>query len=173
MHLHRQPIFRGMTEPCESAVRAWDRLMRAHQAASGHVEGILKAAGLPPLAWHDVLAQLERTGDCGCRPFALERELALPQYGTSRLLTRLEEAGLIERRSCPGDGRGQMVVITEAGRAMRRRMWEVYGPALQQAVGSRLTRAEAEGLAELLGRLAEPPRSGTMAVGPGAAAPPR
>ena len=82
-------------EPCESAVRAWARLMRAHQAALGHVEGALKAAGLPPLAWYDVLAELERAGDCGQRPFALERDLMLPQYGLSRLLARMEEAGLV------------------------------------------------------------------------------
>jgi DNA-binding MarR family transcriptional regulator len=147
---------RMIEEPCESAVRAWARLMRAHQAAFGHVEGALKAAGLPPLAWYDVLLELERAGDCGLRPFTLERELLLPQYALSRLLARMEEAGLVRRGSCPSDGRGQMVVITEAGRATRRAMWPVYGSALHEAVGSRLSAAESDGLAELLGRLIPP-----------------
>ena len=61
------------------------------------------------------------------------------------------------RGSCPGDGRGQMVVLTEAGRAMRQRMWPVYAAAVQQAVGARLSPEEADGLAQLLGRLIAPP----------------
>ena len=109
------------------------------------MEGALKAAGLPPLAWYDVLLELERAGDCGLRPFALERELLLPQYGLSRLLARMEEAGLVERRNCPSDGRGQMVVIAEAGRATRGAMWPVYARALHEAVGCRLSRRSRTG----------------------------
>lgn len=150
-------IFSGMThEPCESAVRAWSQLMRAHQAAVTHVQGAMKAANLPSLGSYDVLLELERVGDAGMRPVTLERELAMPQYGLSRLLARLEEMGLVERRSCPHDGRGQIVVITEAGREMRRKMWSVYAPALHEAIGRRLSAEESEGLAELLGRLLAP-----------------
>ena len=143
-------------QPCESAVRAWARLLRAHQAALGRVESALKEAGLPPLGWYDVLLGLERAGPEGVRPFALERALLLPQYGLSRLLARMEEAGLVARGACPGDGRGQMVAVTDAGRAMRARMWPVYGAALQQAVGARLCAAEADSLADLLGKLVAP-----------------
>ena len=134
--------------------------MRAHEAALGCVERALKAEGLPPLAWYDVLVELERAGDdCGMRPFALERALSMPQYGLSRLVARLEEAGLVSRCGCPGDGRGQLVAITDAGRAMRRRMRPVYAAALDAALGSRLSPAESEGLAELLGRLIRPPEA--------------
>jgi DNA-binding MarR family transcriptional regulator len=146
-----------MTEsPSDSAIRAWVCLLRAHQAALGAVEAALKAAGLPPLPWYDVLLELERAGPDGLRPFALEAELLLPQYGLSRLLARLEEAGLIERRVCPSDRRGQVVAATGAGRAMRRRMWPVYAAAVEAAVGARLSDAEADGLAGLLGRLIAP-----------------
>jgi DNA-binding MarR family transcriptional regulator len=144
---------RMTSEPSESTVRAWTRLLRAHQAALGHVEGALKTAGLPPLAWYDALLELERAGADGLRPFALEVQLLLPQYGLSRLLARLEGAGLIVRRPCPGDGRGQMIAITDAGRATRAAMWPVYAAALQEAVGARLSADEAARLADLLARL--------------------
>ena len=62
------------------------------------VESALKAAGLPPLAWYEVLVELDRAGACGVRPFALEEALQLPQYGLSRLLARMEEAGLVTAR---------------------------------------------------------------------------
>ena len=66
------------------------------------------------------------------------------------LLARMQEAGLVERWSCPKDGRGQVVGLTDAGRDMRRRMWAVYGPALHEAVGCRLSSEESAGLAALL-----------------------
>lgn len=120
------------------------------------VESALKAADLPPLAWYEALVELDRAGACGVRPFTLEEALQLPQYGLSRLLARMEVAGLVLRGTCPGDGRGQIVVITDAGREMQRRMWPVYAGAVQQAVGARLSSEEADGLSHLLGRLIAP-----------------
>ena len=152
------------SEPCQSAVRAWARLVRAHQAAMSRVESAMKAAGLPPLAWYELLVELDRAGDCGVRPFALEEALQVPQYGLSRLLARMEGAGLVLRGTCPGDGRGQIVAMTEAGREMLLRMGPVHSAAVQQAVGARLSPQEADGLAQLLGRLIAPPEG---------AAPPR
>jgi DNA-binding MarR family transcriptional regulator len=143
-------------EPCTSAVRAWGCLNRAQQAATSRVERALKAAGLPPFAWYEVLVEIERAGGCGLRPFALEEALLLPQYGLSRLLARMEAAGLVVRGSCPEDGRGQMVALTDAGRAMRARMWPVYAGAVQEAVGARLSEGQAEELADLLARVAAP-----------------
>ena len=109
--------------PSDAVIRAWTRLMRAQQAVLSAVEAELKAAGFPPLAWYDVLLELSRAQEEGLRPFALEQELLLAQYNLSRLLDRLEGAGYLERRACPEDGRGQIVAITAAGRALVKRMW--------------------------------------------------
>src|SRR5262245_5247449 len=107
--------------PSDAVIRAWTRLIRAQQAALVAVESDLKAAGFPPLAWYDALLELSRA-DAGLRPFALEQELLLAQYNLSRLLDRLEQGGYVERRSCPEDGRGQIVAITASGRALIKRM---------------------------------------------------
>ena len=69
----------------------------------------------------------------------------------SRLLDRLEAAGYVQRRPCDDDGRGQ--TVTDQGRAMRRRMWPVYGAAMQSAVRAKLDSAEAQQLAALLDKL--------------------
>ena len=62
-----------MTEkPSEIVVRVWARLMMAQQLALAAIEQDLKAAGLPPLVWYDVLLEVERAGGEGLRPFALE-----------------------------------------------------------------------------------------------------
>jgi DNA-binding MarR family transcriptional regulator len=138
--------------PSEAIIRAWARLMRAQQAVLAAVEAELKAAGFPPLAWYDVLLELSRAQE-GLRPFALEHALLLAQYNLSRLLDRLERAGYLERRACPEDGRGQVVVITAAGRALVKRVWPTYRAAIARHVGAKLSEDEAARLATLLGKL--------------------
>jgi DNA-binding MarR family transcriptional regulator len=140
-------------KPSQTVERAWARLIKAQRTALGGVEGALKAAGLPPLAWYDVLLELERAGAPGLRPFELERAMLLEQYNLSRLLDRMERAGYVERQTCAEDGRGQIVAITPAGKAMRRRMWPVYAAAIQDAFGQHLTAKQAESLDALLGAL--------------------
>src|SRR5262245_34402572 len=115
----------GMPDPVpsEAVVLAWARLVRSQQAVLAAVEADLAAADFPPLAWYDVLLELSRLREGGLRPFALEQQLLLAQYNLSRLIDRLESAGYVERCPCPEDGRGQIVAITAAGRALVRRMW--------------------------------------------------
>lgn len=142
--------------PDETTEAAWTRLMRAQGTALSHIEAALKDAGLPPLAWYDVLLEVERAGKLGIRAIDLQQKLLLPQYGISRLLSKIEAAGYISRQSSTDDGRSQEIVITTTGRQLRRRMWAVYGPAIEQAVGSKLTAPERETLAGLLEKLTSP-----------------
>jgi DNA-binding MarR family transcriptional regulator len=139
--------------PSEAAIQAWARLVRVSGALLDAVEAELKVAGFPPLPWYDALLELDRAPDGRLRPFELERRMLLPQYSTSRLVDRLEKAALAERRECPGDGRGLHVSITDAGRALRARMWPAYAAAIERHVGSKIDCSDAQKLAELLGRL--------------------
>jgi DNA-binding MarR family transcriptional regulator len=139
--------------PSDAVVTAWARLVRAREALVGAVEGDLKAAGLPPLAWYDVLLELSRAEGGRLRPFEIEKETLLAQYNLSRLLDRLEKAGLIRRGPCEDDARGQWVVITEKGKAVQARTWKVYSRSIQEHIGEKLDDKSAAALAGLLGRL--------------------
>ena len=141
-------------KPSAAVTKAWARLIRARETVVGAVERDLKAAGLPPLAWYDVLLELTRAPDGRLRPFELEKETLLAQYNLSRLLDRLEKEGLIAREPCDDDGRGQWVVITEKGGVLRARAWKVYARAIQKHVGEKLDDKAAAQLADLLARLA-------------------
>ncbi len=137
----------------ESVVRAWARLERAHRAAHGAVERRLREADLPPLAWYDVLLELERAKETGLRPFELQKAMLFAQYNLSRLIDRMAANGYVTRTASEEDGRGQMLTITQAGRTMRRKIWPVYAAAIEDAVGTHLTTAEAHTLGDLLGHL--------------------
>lgn len=143
--------------PSETTIRAWARLMKAQQIALASIERQLKAAGLPPLVWYDVLLEVERAGGSGLRPFELERAMLLAQYNLSRLIDRIERVGYVERRACEDDGRGQMIAITERGKALRRAMWPVYARAIEAAIGRPLSSQQAATLGDLLGLLIERP----------------
>ena len=140
-------------DPSEEAITAWARLVRAEQTVLGRIEAELKAADLPPLSWYDVLLELSRAENGRLRPLELERRTLLAQYNASRLIDRMEKAGLVERLPHPEDGRGQLVAITTEGRALQKRIWRVYGPAIARHVGEKLRPAEAMELARLLQKL--------------------
>ena len=139
--------------PRPATVRAWVRLMRVQRRLLEAIEGDLKAAGLPPLGWYDVLVELWRTDRGRLRPYELQERTLLAQYNLSRLLDRMARDGFIDRLAFDEDGRGRWVVITEKGLAIRERMWAVYGAALQRNIGEKLDDAEAGRLADLLERV--------------------
>jgi DNA-binding MarR family transcriptional regulator len=140
----------------QATIAAWKALVTTTQRLLEAVEVDLKRAGLPELSWYDVLLETARAGEEGIRPLELKDRLLLPQYYTSRLLSRLEKVGAVERRACEHDGRGHVVVLTEQGRKLRRDMWEVYSAALVRLVGERLNPDESKVMVELLGRLDGP-----------------
>jgi len=141
------------TYPGEAVTRAWINLMRAQRQVLSAIEGELKAAGLPPLGWYDVLLELSRADDGRLRPFEIEERTLLAQYNLSRLVDRLEKEGLVERQSYGEDGRGRWIVITEKGRSLRSRMWSTYSRAIAEHVGAKLGEADAAILGSLLTRL--------------------
>jgi DNA-binding MarR family transcriptional regulator len=141
-------------KPSQEATSAWTRLVRVQQGVLAAVEQDLKKAGFPPLAWCDALLELSRAPGGELRPVELEKQMLLPQYSTSRLVDRMTEAGLVERKTCPLDGRGQYVAITQTGRNLQKKMWDAYSAAIERHVGAKLSNKDAASLCDLLGRLA-------------------
>ena len=143
--------------PSPEAVKAWARLMRVSRQLIESAEETLKAGGLPPLAWYDVLHELAEAGEGGLRPFQLIERTLFAQYNISRLLARLEADGLVEKLPVADDGRGQTIRITARGRETRRDMWAVYGRSITELVGDKLSAEELTMVSALLGRLRHPP----------------
>jgi len=140
---------------------AWAVFLTAHATLIERIESALAAADLPPLAWYDVLWELEKA-DGRLRMAELARRVVLSRSNLSRLADRLEEAGLAQRADAPEDGRGYDLVLTRAGRAMRRKMWPVYETQIQQVFASHLTNDEARVIGEALARAAKAARDGKI-----------
>jgi len=130
--------------------RAWARFFVTSALLMGHIESALKTAGLPPLAWYDLLWILENAEGGRMRMHDLAARVVLSRYNVTRLADRMESEGLIKRERCEEDRRGAYCVLTPQGRALRRRMWPVYKGEIDACFGAHLTLEEARALAAML-----------------------
>jgi DNA-binding MarR family transcriptional regulator len=140
-------------QPSDLAVGAWARLIRVQQSLLDKVEAELAAAGLPPLVWYDVLLELRRAGPEPLRHRDLHARMLLAKHNLSRLLDRMEAAELIERQPCKDDARGADIGLTAKGAATQKRMWPVYGRAIQAHFAEKLSEAELSSLARIFAKL--------------------
>jgi DNA-binding MarR family transcriptional regulator len=131
----------------------WALFLTAHAVMIEQVEARLARAGLPALAWYDVLWGLERAEGGRLRMHELAEKVVLSRSNLSRLVDRLEETGLVERERSAEDRRGAFAVLTEEGKVMRRKMWPVYEACIREYFGSVLSDEEAKVLAEVLRRM--------------------
>jgi len=136
-----------------SAIDAWARLQRASGAVLARVEARLKAQGFPPLAWYDVLLELNRAEENTLRPVEIERRMLLAQYNVSRLIDRLVAAGYVEKRKSLEDGRGVVILLLPKGEALLKTMWPVYRDAVEAEFSAYLGEGDTETLWRVLGKL--------------------
>ncbi len=100
--------------PENNDLAAWATLLRTHAAVLPKLERALSRTGLP-LTWYDVLLALAESPERRLRLHELARRVVLSRSGLTRLVDRLEAAGLLRREPDPTDGRGAFAVLTEKG----------------------------------------------------------
>ncbi|MDP9265702.1 MAG: MarR family transcriptional regulator [Chloroflexota bacterium] len=105
----------------EIDLRAWSGFLRAHAEVKRALERDLERAGLIQLSDYGVLLELARGPAEGRRPIELASLASLTKSGLTRLVDRLETAGLVERRACASDQRGNLIALTARGRHVFRR----------------------------------------------------
>ncbi len=132
---------------------AWDQLARAHAAVSGRAQEALTEAGLPPLAWYQLLNALSAAGEEGMRMSDLAEAMILSRGGLTKLLDRLVSAGLVERRACPTDRRVSNAILLPAGEKLFAEMRPVVEAELETSFVGSITGEEAELIAQALGRI--------------------
>ena len=105
-----------------------------------------------PHAWFEVLLQLRREPEGRLK---VADAIVHSTGGTTRLIDRLEEAGLVERQLCPSDRRAIHVAITPQGNVRLDEALRVHVDYLEEHVSSRLTCDERGELTALLSKLNE------------------
>jgi DNA-binding MarR family transcriptional regulator len=137
----------------ESHNAAWRIFLTSHAVLIDLIEQELAQAGLPPLAWYDVLFALYEAPNHRLRLHELADAIVLRRSNLTRLIDRLEAAGLVCRESCPTDRRGAFAAITPQGLAMREQMWPVYSQGIAKYFACHLSNAEVDVLTKAMGRV--------------------
>jgi DNA-binding MarR family transcriptional regulator len=141
-----------MTRDDDPKSHAWVVLLSAQATLIEKIEAALAQAKLPPLAWYDVLRELEKAEGGSLRMHELARRIVLSRSNLTRLADRLEDAKLIERTDTRHDRRGYDCVVTRAGLAMRKKMWPVYKAEIERLFSRHVTVEEARTIGVALAR---------------------
>jgi DNA-binding MarR family transcriptional regulator len=117
----------------EDQLAAWRAFLRAHSTMLRRITVDLEEAELPPLSWYDVLAALrDAPQDGALRQVELAERVLLSNSGLSRLIDRIEKAGLVRRTACDTDRRSFYIQLTTEGREMLEQMWPVYARGIAE-----------------------------------------
>lgn len=100
----------------EHLAAEWHQLMSRYQRLMCALDRELGAAHGLTASEFEVLQQLHGAEECSMRLRELGEGAHLSQSALSRLVTRLEGDGLLERRTCAEDRRAQFVALTALGR---------------------------------------------------------
>jgi DNA-binding MarR family transcriptional regulator len=143
----------GALLPDEVRGRAWRTFLAAHAAVIDQIERGLAAEEELPLGHYDVLLALDGAPGRRLRMSELARNVVLSRSGLTRLVDRLEAAGLLQRERCDDDRRGCYAVLTETGHEALRRARPVYLRGVAEHFGRHLDDEEVRVLDESLGRI--------------------
>ena len=132
-----------------TALKLWLTLMKAFQSAADLSRMDIARHGLTQ-AEFAILEALYNKG-----PLLLgdvQRRVLVSSGGTTFLVDRLVERGLVRRQACATDRRARYAVLTRDGIAMMRRVFPLHAQATREAM-SGLTTREQKLLTDLLKRL--------------------
>lgn len=131
-----------------SSVTAWEALFRAQVSVLRQLNAEFPTE-LLSFNEYDVLFNLSRCPDRRSRIRDLNKQLLLTQPSVSRLVDRLVSQGLVSKESDPGDGRGTVVALTDAGYELFRKVAVVHAESIDRIMGGALDPQQLDELTRL------------------------
>lgn len=125
----------------EDSARTWREVQTLHGRVDAVVERALQeACGLSSREFTLLEALHDQHDGPGGHLHMKEvsAAVALSQSATTRLVTRMEERGLLRRGLCPDDRRGVYSNVTDEGQAVLVRARAVFTEVVHQALGAAL-----------------------------------
>ena len=133
----------------------WFTLMRAQAAVFEALERDLQASPGMPLTWYQVLIGIAQESSGRMRMQELATFAVLSKSGLSRLVDRMETAGLVRRESCSADRRGTYAALTPEGRKALAAATPAFLDGFERSVASHLSDADVRSLQAALGKVLE------------------
>jgi len=137
----------------DDGVVLWGRVVNLHRALNTLLHGDIRAATGLDGPEFEFLLRLARFPGPRTHASMVAARMGYSSAGTTKLVARLEDKGMIHRERDPQDGRAFRVALTDAGQAALRAGLEAHIPRLDTEVISRLTAAQRRQLQDLLRRI--------------------
>lgn len=95
--------------------QVWRAFLRLSRQLNERIERDMQQASKMPHAYYLILAMLSEAPERSLRMNQLADVLQASQSRVSHAVARLEESGWVRRVPAPGDRRGQIAILTDAG----------------------------------------------------------
>jgi DNA-binding MarR family transcriptional regulator len=148
---------RDADDPAEARAQGWRTLAALHACIEDMLERALQRdhdLSVSEYSVLDVLSRQNVDAEQYLRMTQLSRAVVLSQSATTRLVTRLERRGLLQRYLCADDRRGIYTQVTDEGKRALERARSTHDATLAQALREA---AELPELAPLVDALAALP----------------
>ncbi|HEY8773214.1 MAG TPA: MarR family winged helix-turn-helix transcriptional regulator [Gaiellaceae bacterium] len=158
---HRE---QSLSRPSPERLRAWRLYFESALALVDVLDVELEREAGIPLRWYDTLVHLEDTPD-GLRMNELAEQILYSKSGFTRVVDRMEEAGLVQRVRPESDRRSILVVLTDQGRNTMERARRHHRHGIEQHFSRHLSDTDIKALTRALEKLsthARPLRPGRI-----------
>ena len=139
---HRE---QSLSSPSTERLRAWRLYFESALALVDVLDAELERDAGIPLRWYDALVHLDETPD-GLRMNELAERILYSKSGFTRVVDRMEEAGLVRRVRPENDRRSILVVLTEGGRNTMEQARRHHRHAIEQHFSRHLADTDVKAL---------------------------
>src|SRR5438094_5855085 len=154
----------SLSSPSLERLRAWRLYFESALVLTDVLDAELERDAGIPLRWYDTLVHLEETPD-GLRMNKLAERILYSKSGFTRVVDRMEEAGLVRRVRPENDRRSILVVLTDEGRNTMEQARRHHRHAIEQHFSQHLSDSDIKALTHALEKLsahARPLRPGRI-----------
>ena len=132
---------------------AWYAMLQANTRLTERINAELEEEAGLPLSWFEVLAKLSWAPEACARMGALADDLLLSRGGTTRLIARMEDAGLVRREIPAHDRRATYAHVTDKGREVLERAAPIHMAKVDEYFHAHLSDEEIDVLARAMAKV--------------------
>ena len=154
----------SLSSPSPERLRAWRLFFESALALLDVLDAELEEAVGIPQRWYDVLVHLEESPQ-GIPMNELAERILYSKSGFTRVVDRMEEAGLVRRSRVGNDRRTILIVLTDNGTKTLERARRHHRDGIQRHFSQHLTNADIKALTRALEKVrthARPLRPGRV-----------
>lgn len=136
-----------------SAAQAWEQALTSVSRLLQTFDANMQEAAGITVIWYDVLLHLDLAKGKRMRMQALADSLLLTRSGVTRLVDRIEKAGMVRREAAAEDRRGYYAILTDEGVKVLAKAQKAHRADIREYFGVLLEDHERRVIFDLMGKV--------------------